>query len=398
MKFVLCFVLLFLVSSMKAAAGGPDSKSATPPATKSTTTSYLVTNNDLPPKTAATSGTVFTISSNGTPQNPIVVSLGGSGAAGGYFNANRVSVLQNSTDACAYLSLGGAGEIGGVEITALQDIGNFSGSSTDTGIDNGIGLVNNGTYLYASYSSSNTIATFAVLPGCALNFLADISPLGLNSGNVKGMAVHGNMLVVTYGDGSIESFNISGGVPVSNGDLQNATGYITSRYPAGVDITADGHYAVFGDQSSSTTIEVSDISSGKLKKTVLYELGTAGDSASIYLSPDETLLYIANTAVGKVTAAFFNATTGAVSKGCVSAQLKGFDNNWTFLSSPVTELNTGTGSLLYLAEYGSSSGVAVVNVNSSGGKCTLTETAASPVNDPDSTALLSIGVYPPRSF
>jgi len=399
MKYALFLIPLFLtVQSMSAAAVGPDSEPATPSAAKSASASYVIANDDLPPKTAATAGTVFTVASDGTPQNPVQVTLGGSGAGGGYFNANRVSVLQNSSDACAYLSLGGAGEIGGVEITALQDIGNFSGSSTDIGIDNGIGLVNNGTYLYASYSSSNTIATFAVLPGCALNFLGDISPLGMNSGNVKGMAIHGNMLVVAYGDGSVESFNASGGIPVSNGDLQNATGWVTSRYPAGVDITADGHYAVFGDQSSSTTVEVSDISSGKLKKTVLYDLGTAGDSTSIYLSPDETLLYIANTAVGKVTAAFFNATTGVVSHGCISAPLKGFDTNWVFLSSPVTELNTGTGSVLYLAEYGTSSGVAVVDVSSSGGKCTLTETAASPVNDPDSTALLSIGVYPPRQF
>lgn len=363
---------------------------------KPSAASFLITNNDLPPKTAATSGTVFTFASDGTPQNPFHVSLGGSGAGGGYFNSNRVSVLRNS--ACAYLSLGGAGEIGGVDLQALRDIGNFPGSSTDIGIDNGIGLVNNGTYLYASYSSSNTIATFAILSGCALNFLGDISPLGKNSGNVKGMAVHSNMLVVTYGDGSIESFNVAAGIPVSNGDLQNATGYVHSSFPTGVDITADGDFAIFGDQSSTTTIEVSDISSGKLTKTVLYNLGAAGDSASIYLSPDETLLYIANTSVGRVSAAFFNATTGKISRGCMSKPLKGFDRNWVFLSNPVTESNRGTGSVLYLAEYGASSGIAVLNVTASGGICSLTETAASPVNDPDSTSLLSIGVYPPRQF
>lgn len=395
-RFLLIFALFVSLCS-SAIAGEP---ATTPVAKASATpaaTSYLITNDDLPPKTAATAGTVFTIASDGTPQNPVKVTLGGSGAGGGYFNSNRVSVL-NSSDACAYLSLGGAGEIGGVNISQLQDIGNFSGSSTDAGIDNGIGLVNNGTYLYASYSSSNTVATFAVLPGCALNFLGDISPLGKNSGNVKGMAVHGNLLVVAYGDGSIESFNTAAGIPVSNGDLQNATGYTTSRYPAGVDITADGHYAIFGDQSTTTTVEVSDISSGKLTKTALYNVGSAGDATSIFLSPDETLLYIANTSVGKVTAAFFNASTGKVTPGCTSAKLKGFDSNWVFLSSPVTELNTGTGSVLYLAEYGASSGIAVLNITSSGSKCSLKETAGSPVIDPDSTALLSIGVYPPRQF
>jgi 6-phosphogluconolactonase (cycloisomerase 2 family) len=307
-------------------------------------------------------------------------------------------VLQSSTSACVYLSIGTAGEVGAVDINAQQDIGNFAAESTDSSIDNGIGLANNGTYLYSAFSTSNTIGTFAILPGCGLQFMADIAPIGKHLGNVKGMAVHGNLMIVTYGDGSIESFNISAGTPVSNGDLQNATGYTTDRYPNGVDITPDGHYAIFGDMSTTTTVEVSDISSGKLTKTVLYNLGSASNSTNVYLSPDGTLIYIANTGNGKVTAAYFDATTGKVTPGCVSSQLKGFDNTWTFMSSPVTQLNTGTGSVLYVAEFGSNSGIAMLNVTSSGGKCTLTEAASSPVQDPDSTVLLSIGVYPPRGF
>jgi 6-phosphogluconolactonase (cycloisomerase 2 family) len=258
--------------------------------------------------------------------------------------------------------------------------------------------VNNGTYLYANFTSSETLATFSIGTGCTLQFLGDIAPTGLHNGNLKGMATYGNLMIATFGDGSIESFNISAGIPVSNNDLQNATGYTTSRFSQGVDITQDGHYAIFGDQSTTDTIEVSDISSGKLTKTVLYNFGTGGNSNNVLLSPDETLIYIANTATGQVTAAFFNATTGKVSPGCTSKQLKGFDNSWVFLSSPVSQLPSGTGSVLYLAEFGGSSGIAVVNVTSSGGKCTLTEASGSPVVDPDSTFLLSIGVYPPRSF
>jgi len=391
MKFLRILLPLALCTqwAIVAQAGGPAAKPAVP--------SYLITNDDLPPKIPFGS-TFFTFAIDGTPQNPYKVNLGGVGSGGGYFSANRVSVLQSSTDACAYLALGASGEVGAVDIQALQDIGNFSALSTDSGIDNGIGLANNGTYLYAAFSSSNTVGTFAILPGCNLNFLGDISPIGKYAGNVKGMAVHGGVMVIAYGDGSIESFNISAGIPVSNGDLQVATGYFSSRYPAGVDITEDGHFAIFGDQSTTTTVEVSDISSGKLARTALYNVGSAGDAASVYLSPDETLLYIANTSVGKITAAFFNAATGKVSPGCTSATLKGFDKGWTFLSSPATELNTGTGSVLYLAEYGPASGMAVVDVTSSGGKCTLKEASTSPVTDPNSTTLLSIGVYPARQF
>jgi hypothetical protein len=367
------------------------------PAALPASTSYLITNDDLPGQ-LPTSGTFFTIGTAGSLSNPNRVSLGGSGAGGGYFASNRVSVLNNATTPCAYVSMGGSNAVAAVDINSQQDIGNFQAASTDSGHDNGVGLANNGTYLYANFTSSQTLATFAIGSGCVLQFLSDISPLGLHNGNLKGMALHGNLMVATFGDGSIGSYNISAGVPVSNNDLQNATGYTTSRFPQGVDITQDGHYAIFGDQSTTNTIEVSDISSGKLTKTVLYDFANAGNSSNVLLSPDETLIYTANTSSGQVTAAFFNATTGKVSAGCASKQLKGFDNNWNFLSSPVTELPSGTGSVLYLAEFGGVSGIAVVNMASSGGKCTLTEASNSPVVDPNSTALLSIEVYPPRSF
>jgi hypothetical protein len=391
------FPALVLAASMALIGVSRADPAAAPRDAKSAAASYLVTNDDRPSE-VATSATFFTITASGGLQNPTRVSLGGDGIAGGYFNAARVSFLDTKTEACAFLSVSGSAVIASVDIATLEDIGDYSAASTDSAIDNGIGLANNGTYLYASFSTSNTIATFAILSGCRLHFLGDISPLGLQSGNVKGMALHGNILVLAYGDGSIESYDASAGIPVSNGDLQNATGYPKSLFPVGVDITQDGHYAIFGDQSTYTNVEVSDISSGKLRTTKLYNLGTAGNSASVYLSPDETLLYIANTGNGKVTAAFFNAKTGVLTPGCTSAQLKGFDSEWTFLDSPVTQLNTGTGSVLYLGEFGSPSGIAVVDVTSSGGKCTLTEETKSPVDDPNSASLLSIGVYPPRQF
>jgi WD40 repeat protein len=391
MRFPRFFALLALTAALAGVAQAGGAHPATIPP-------YVIGNDDLPLKTGASSGTFFTIASDGTPQNPSRVSLGGAGIAGGYFTGNRVSVLNSSSAACAYLSLSGAAEVSAVDISALQNIGNFPAATTDSGVDNGVGLANNGSYVYASFSTSNTLATFAVLPGCALQYLGDLSPVGKHLGNIKGMAAHGNTLILAYGDGSIESFNTSAGIPVSNGDLQNATGYTTDRFPSGVDITQDGHYAIFGDISTTTTVEVSDISSGKLTKTVLYNFASASNSNNVYLSPDETLLYISNTASGQVTAAFFNAATGKVSAGCVSPRLRGFDNKWIFLASPVPELNTGTGAVLYVAEFGASSGLAVIDVASSAGKCTLTERSNSPVVDPDSTSLLSIGVYPPRQF
>jgi Lactonase, 7-bladed beta-propeller len=381
----ICPILLAIASVPAAFAGAGK--------TTATANTFLITNDDIS-GTRANTATFFTIAADGTLSNPTAISVGGHGTGGGFFAANRVNVLNDPTSPCAYFSAGASNVIGSVQLLTQTPVGTFSASATDIGADNGIGMVMNNNYLYASFSTSATIATFAVEPGCGLQFLSDISPGGLNGGTTKGMAVYGNLLVVTYGDGSIQSFNISGGVPVPNDDEQNATGFASDDYPDGVTITADGHYAVFGDASSGAAVEVSDISSGQLTQTVFYSLtwSLGFNSNNVALSPDGTLLYITNNTSGQVTAAFFDVTTGEVSQGCSSAQLTGFDSNFTWLSSPVTQLPTGTGSVLYVAEFGGPSAIAVIDVSSNAGECTLTEDATSPVSEPNSQNLLSIAV------
>jgi 6-phosphogluconolactonase (cycloisomerase 2 family) len=240
-----------------------------------------------------------------------------------------------------------------------------------------------------------------VLPGCKLKFVGDISVIGLQGGTIDGMVIRGNMMVASYGDGSIESFNISAGVPVSNGDEQNSTAShdgTSNTYPNGIDITQDGHYAVFGDTSPLTVVEVSDISSGKLTPTVVYHLGNGINSSNILLSPDETLLYISNNQGDRITAAFFDKATGKLSKGCASNSLKGYVKDWSYLGALALENMTGTGGMVYVAEYGSPSSIAEIKVMSTGTSCTLEELPKSPVSDPNSPGLLSIGSFPPRPF
>jgi DNA-binding beta-propeller fold protein YncE len=188
-------------------------------------------------------------------------------------------------------------------------------------------------------------------------------------------------------------------VPVPNGDEQNSTGSRGGNtYPSGVDITQDGHYVIFGDTATSTVVEVSDISSGKLTPTVVYHLGNGISSSNILLSPDETLLYISNTQGDKITAAFFDKSTGKLSKGCVSGSLRGYVTDWSYLGSLALDETTGTGGTVYVAEFGQPSSIAEIKVTSAGGKCTLKEASASPVSDPNSPGLLSIGAFPPRPF
>jgi len=372
-------------------------------------TPYVIANND----SFFANGVNF-YSSGGSVGSPTLtldstLTIGGEGIGGGFFGLARVAMLADSSAQCAYASSSNTGEIAGIVLATRQVAGQFVASPSDVGDASGIGLVVAPNYVYAAYTSSNTIATFSVLPGCQLSFLDDTPAAGLNGGSITGMAIHGNLLVVAYGDGSIESFSVANGVPVSNGDAQNSTGYVASLtidFPEAVDITQDGHFAIFGDSSIATKVEVSDISSGKLAPTVLYTVPGIGhavgpgiNSASLRLSPDQTMIFIGNNDGGSVSATFFNAQTGVVRGGCTSPSLHGFYSPWSFVGSIVTRDNTGTGGVLYVAEHGSpSSFIGILNIASDGSHCTLSESPATEVPVPFSDGMLSISVYPPRSF
>jgi hypothetical protein len=358
---------------------------------------FLITNDDYP---FSTNGiTFYTIGTGGTLTQQAHVQTGGMGIGGGYFGMSRLAILNTTGNQCVYASQTATGQIAGVAVATETLGGTVSGSGTDTGLSNGIGLAANTQYLYASFSDSSNIGTFAIESGCSLNFIGDINTIGLNGGFVNAMALHGSLMVVSYTDGSIESFNISSGVPVSNGDKQNSTGSRGgASYPNGIDITQDGHFAIFGDTSTSMMVEVSDISSGKLAPTVVYKFHGGINSSNVMLSPDESMLYIANTQGDSVTAAFFNSTTGVPTAGCTSGKLKGYVSGFSYLASLALQQTTGNGGGVFVAEFGATPTIGAVNLTVSSGTCTLTEATGSPVSDVFSTGLLSIGVYPPRAF
>lgn len=364
-------------------------------------THYVITNDDVPPK-LLNGISIYSIAPDGQLTYLKSVRTGGFGIGGGFFGSNRIRVLDNGDMKCVYFSEAFDGDIVGVSIPSGNVGGTASGSAGDAGTSNGIGLAVNSQYLYASFSDSNTIGTFQLEPNCGLTFVDDISVSGLQSGIVDAMTVHGDLMIVTYGDGSIESFNIAGGTPVPNGDEQNSTAALISRgstYPSAVDITSDGHFAIFGDTSNSAVVEVSDISSGLLTKTVVYQSTGGLSSSTLMLSPDETLLYVASTQADRVGAVFFDKRTGRLSPGCVSGFLSGYVQNFSYLAGLTLATNTGIGGQLYVAEFGSLSGIAEIRVNSLGGvQCSLREAPGSPVADPYSPGLLSIGTFPPRSF
>jgi hypothetical protein len=107
---------------------------------------------------------------------------------------------------------------------------------------------------------------------------------------------------------------------------------------------------------------------------------------------------VINTQGASVSAKFFDKKTGKLSGGCTSARVKGESANWSYLAGPGLISDTGNGGGVYVAEFGSPSAIAMVQLNSSGGKCWLKEVPQSPFADPYSSGLLSIGTFPPRSF
>ena len=356
---------------------------------------YLLTNDD----SASDGVSFYSIGAGGALTFAQHIAGPGYGIGGGFFGMNRLATVNIGTTQCIFASEAFTSDIIGIVAGSGVVAGTATGSASDMGASNGIGLAANAQYLYASFSDSNTIATFVIQSGCLLTFVNDVAVGGLNGGIVDGMAIHGSLLIATYLDGSIESFNIAAGTPVSNGDKQMSKASADGEtYPNGIDITQDGHFAIFGDTSTADVVEVSDISSGRLAGTKVYRTYSGISSSNVLLSPDETILYISNTQGDVVTASFFDKTTGRITKGCKSERLTGYGTAWAYLGGLALQQITGNGGGVYVAEFGVPSGIAVLNLTSIGTTCTLQEALDSPVSDVYSRGLLSVGRFPPRSY
>jgi hypothetical protein len=358
---------------------------------------YVITNNDSITQNASTFYSV-----SGPVNAPILTELAsvkthGQGLGTGFASAVGVTLVKNGNDECIFAADSGSSDVASILLSSQKFVGKFAGSAQDNGGFDGVGLAANSKYLYASYTGNYSLATYKIESGCRLKFLKDVDSVGKNIGMQAGMAVHGNTLIATYQDGSIQSFDISKGVPTYNGDLQFSTGYTQDgTSPFGVIITKDGHYAVFGDSSIHTFIEVSDISSGKLTATVVYPFAAGGsDSNNVLLSPSEKFLYVSNNTGGTVTALHFDNKKGAVTMGCVSPVLKGFGKGWLFSAGVANGGTVGTGDSILVSEFGYTPGqIGILKFRSSSNGCTLKETANSPVSVPHSDSLRSIQTYP----
>jgi hypothetical protein len=368
---------------------------------------YVVTNDD---NSAGNTATVYR--ATGSPANPSltrvrVVNTGGLGLGGGYFANVGVNVVSDSNGICGYISNSGSSNITGYNARTNTITGPFSGSAGDNSAALGLALTNGGNYLYASFTASNTIGTFKISSGCQLTFVSDTTAFGINGGTIDGMKTHGNLLVVAYADGSYQSFDIAGGTPVPNNDQQISAGFTFGDEAAGVDISADGRWAVLGDATFANDVEIAPITASGLGPTVAYHnLGAGSNSNSVWFSPDNTLLYVSNTYSGQITIDNFDTSTGQLSYGCISNVLNGYDQAWEWNGVIQTAATSGSGGVLWVGEFGTPTdhkfdnpgSIGIVKVARSGSSCTLTEAVASPITDSNSTGLLSVAAFPPRKF
>jgi len=375
-------------------------------------TSYVLVNDDN--AGAANTISVFTVSGN-TLTGPTTISTGGLGLGGGYFGLPRVSVAHSMKYGnCVYVADADSSDIAGIDMSSMKVTGNFTGGSGDNGASLGIGLTAKVNYVYANFTASETIATFTEQPGCILKYKSSFGPVsGLNGGIIDGWEAHLGRLVATFADGSIGSWDVSHGVPSPQGeptDLQLSTGYSShSGIPVAADISQDGKWAVFADINAgqgTTELEVSAIGSNGLGATVDYpSLGTCS-TADCYnqvvrFSPDMTLAYTSGDIVGSVTAAYFNTSTGVFGASCTSGTFKNFGSDYFYAAGIATQ-STGTGSNVYVNESGGAQGfnaVAIVDVTSKNGACTLQEDSSSPALDNNSSGFaLSDGGSPSRPW
>jgi hypothetical protein len=290
----------------------------------------------------------------------------------------------------------GTPDVAAISVSKRKLVGQFAASPADQVQTSGMGLASNTSYVFAEFSYSQTLGAYKRSPQCQLQYLGSVPASGLGGGPIINMKAHQNILLVAFFDGSIESFDVSSGIPVPNGDLQYSTAYTKlGKGPSALDISSDGHYAIFGD--AGDTVEVSDLSSGKLTAPVIYSpVGTGSIIGGLALSADQTLLYLTDFSNGRVNAAFFDKTTGGVTAGCTSPTLRGFNHLFSFLASVLPAFPSGTGNFLYTAD--PDKRISALRVSESGNTCSLAGSANEPTLDLQTDTLESIGVFPPRTF
>jgi DNA-binding beta-propeller fold protein YncE len=282
-------------------------------------------------------------------------------------------------------------------------LGNYTDPS-GSGAYLGTTLAARGATLFAGYTASVNIGVWTINPDCSLT-LASAASNTPTPAPVDELAVtpDGHTLVATYAQTTpgIGSFAISGSSLTPKGPYNTAGG------TAGIDITKDSKYAIVGEFTTYSQVEVFPIDSdSSLGSSIVYSFPQGGsNSNNVALSPDETRLYVSNNNSFQITTLAFSEQALAGKQlqfFCVSNPLKAPPfGSLGYTSGLTTATTTGKGGYLYVVEEGFNSSFvvqsAVALLQIPADTCPA-EVSGSPFLLPAGSAPDSVSAYPPRPF
>jgi len=212
---------------------------------------YGVTNDDNP-TAGANTATVFQVHT-GPASIAVLKTLktGGTGLGSGYFAAPRIGIERN--ESCIFVVDAASSDIAAFKVLGFAKVGNYSNSALNSDYE-GMGLAASaqGNYLYAGYSGSDNIATWAIGTGDDLCALTLVPGSITNAGDaVAPLAVShdGNTLIVSeLNNEFLDSYSLSAGVPTPVSHQSTSS----CGFPAGIDISGNA-LVVTGDATLSQT-------------------------------------------------------------------------------------------------------------------------------------------------
>jgi len=402
-SFRLAFACIAVVAGIAVCATNPGASSE----------HYVLANDNSLPENLAT-----VMKLGGTSKNPVLtvgetLQTGVSQPFGG-FATPTVQIIRAGADVCVFI--GNTPGLGGNDISAfqypgLQLVGNYSDpqvQSTST-----IAIAAHGSYLFAGYMSTVGdfyLDTWQINSDCSLSLLHTVIP----ANPIGSLAVtpNGQVLLASYTYfGEVGSFSIAsdGSLtphgPYDEGDGEGGWG--------GVDITADGKYALFNitsypsppNDDPYTQVNILPINSdGTLGKPYIFggdgTLGLGYGAGAIRLSPNQKFIFTSDIDSGsqQITSLNFTESPLDVTYGCI-AKPRNLEQP-TSIGGLATALPSGSGGGLYVTETSSrtaSAAVALFGINPTTG-C-LKEAPQSPfsINNLESE-LNWVAVWPPRPF
>jgi 6-phosphogluconolactonase (cycloisomerase 2 family) len=322
---------------------------------------------------------------------------GGAGSAKATYGSQQQAIAKAGSNLCAFVADSASSDVASFNITNLVNpihVGSYFDQTGFSGI--GIAMAKHGSLLFVAYSSSKSIGAWGINLDCSLTLLNPASNT-ITPFSVDALAVtpDGKTLIATYATTSIGSFEISGSALGSRGS-QNAT-----APTGGLDITRDSKFAIAGDASGLTEISVFPINSdGSLGLEDYYSVPQGGaDSNNVWLSPDESVLYVSNNISMQITTLAFNEAERPGQRltfECLSNPLRRSPGGAQFnIAGIATQAASGKGGYLYVAERQNPAAIGLMQIPDSG--CP-TEVPDSPFANTPGRTITTLSTYPARPF